>query len=168
MSYLLRLFEAARCGLDGGREATDWTDCIRRTAASAKDGGSRACWLARNDRLRSGEEGRRSRCRPGPVRCQTSPKERPYGGLSRRQQNDVIDRRRLIRMISRRLGHHPSRRPGRHLPGADNMPTFALLALGEFKERECRSPSAGMDLKPPICSTRRTSPAPTIKSRKIA
>jgi len=32
------------------------------------------------------------------------PKERPYGGLSRRQQNDVIDRCRLIRMISAAAG----------------------------------------------------------------
>ena len=50
--------------------------------------------------MRSGEEGRRSRCRPGPVRCQTSPKERPYGGLSRRQQNDVVGRCLLISVIS--------------------------------------------------------------------
>ena len=67
--------------------------CIQRTTAPAEDGGSRACWLARNGRLRSGEEGRRSRCRPRPDRRQTSRDERPYRGFAALSaENDVGDR----------------------------------------------------------------------------
>lgn len=75
--------------------------CIQRTTAPAEDGGSRACCFARNDRLRSGEEGRRSRCRPRPDRRQTSRDERPYRGFAALSaENDVDGRCLLISMSS--------------------------------------------------------------------
>lgn len=66
--------------------------------------------------------GRRSaeplQARAGPVPDQPQ-REALWGAFAPSAENDVVGRRRLICMISRRPGHHPSRRPGRHLPDGE-------------------------------------------------